>query len=148
MKKIILILILGIISVFAIKYFDWAFLTKDFVIYPVECEKKLAEGSCNVTSTPLDMMIFRISRADKDISLWEENAVTPTASYKGCMIRSYYNWSCRDPEDEERTFGFTRGSYWQDPPDEHTYYVTKKEWLKLKCGDCSLPELIIFILKT
>jgi hypothetical protein len=144
-KKIILIIILILISVLIFKTFDWNFLTKDLTVYPIECEKRITENYCAETSKPLDVMIFRISRVEEEISLWKKDSDTPVAKYKGCMIRSYYNWRC-EGSDDSKTFGFDKGKYWEDPPNEYIYYVSKQEWLKLKCGDCSFPELLLFIL--
>lgn len=145
MKKIILIIILIFILILLFKTLDWSFLTKDLIVYPAECERKITEDYCTESGKPLDIMIFRISRTEEEISLWEKDSDTPIAEYKGCTMRSYYNWYCKEPDDS-KTFGFDKGKYWEDPPNEYVYYVSKQEWLKLKCGDCSFPELLLFIL--
>ena len=150
MKKIILILILAPILILILKISDWALLTKDIAIYPVECEEKLVENSCSEPGNPLDIIIFRISRAEKTISRWEKDSSTPTAIYKNCTTKSYFNWSCVEPDeksDNPKGFGLDKGKYWKNPPDKYIYYVSKQEWLKLRCGsDCSPLEYLLFIL--
>jgi len=153
MKKIILIIILIPILILFLKIFDWAFLTKDITVYPVKCEKKLVENFCSEPDGPLDIIIFRISRTEKEISRWEKASSTYTAVslYKNCMITSYFNWSCEKFKeksvDSKESFGLNEGKYWEDPPGKYIYYVSKQEWLKLRCGsNCSLSEYLLFVL--
>lgn len=149
--KIIFIIILILVLVFVWKITDWAFLTKEVALYPVKCGEKLVNNLCSKPEEPLDVIIFKIFRVEKEISRWEKDSNTSTAVYKNCMITSYFNWSCEKLEqksiDAKRGFGLRGGKYWEDPPDEYIYYVSKKEWLKLRCGiDCSLPEYLLFVL--
>lgn len=142
--NIIGVLFFIVFLLLVIKAFDWGFLKGEITEYPVQCTHKLNYGGCNEPQFTLNKTTYKVLPDRQEVLYWNEASGTVEKLSK-CAVKNRKNWSC-SYNDDSATFGFTDGRYWSYTNqsmasdvgiefDAKTYYVSKWDWLKLKCRD-------------